>query len=172
MICLFPPLNNFANVHYVSLIAIYACMQLSTKYYLTCCVHAVGFFYLCIQFTDFILFVLLAAIWTDILQIRGKGLSSLFALGGAGTFALTFASQDLVKKVLNGLALSATDAFHVGDSILLGDGEYMNMYTDKDIYNTTHNLYIVFSHVTCIFCIHRNFWYCHECGLAHYRYKR
>ena len=52
-------------------------------------------------------------------------MSSIFALGGAGTLALTLACQDLAKKALNGLALSASDAFRVGDSILLGDGEEM-----------------------------------------------
>ena len=68
----------------------------------------------------------MSLIWIDILKIkRGNGLSSIFALGGAGTLALTLACQDLAKKALNGLALSASDAFRVGDSILLGDGEEM-----------------------------------------------
>ena len=63
-------------------------------------------------------------IWVDILKIkRGTGLSSIFALGGAGTFTITLASQDLARRALNGLALAAADTFHVGDSILLGDGE-------------------------------------------------
>ncbi len=67
---------------------------------------------------------MLALIWTDILKInRGHGLSSIFALGGFGTFTLTLACQDLAKRALNGLALSASDSFQVGDSILLGDGE-------------------------------------------------
>jgi len=76
------------------------------------------------KISDFFMFGILAFIWIDILGIkRGNGLSSIFALGGAGTFALTFASQDIAKRMINGLALSASDAFQVGDSILLGDGK-------------------------------------------------
>ena len=76
------------------------------------------------KISDFFMFGILAFIWIDILGIKpGNGLSSIFALGGAGTFALTFASQDIAKRMINGLALSASDAFQVGDSILLGDGE-------------------------------------------------
>ena len=75
------------------------------------------------KISDFFTFLILAFIWSDILKVkRGNGLSSIFALSGAGTFAITLASQDLVKRMLNGLALSASDAFNVGDSILLGDG--------------------------------------------------
>lgn len=78
---------------------------------------------MCDKVSDFFLFGVLSLIWIDILKIkRGNGLSSIFALGGAGTLALTLACQDLAKKALNGLALSASDAFRVGDSILLGDG--------------------------------------------------
>lgn len=69
------------------------------------------------------MFGILAVIWVDILKIKSKGLSSMFALGGAGTFALTLASQDLAKRALNGVAIAASDIFHVGDSILLGDGK-------------------------------------------------
>lgn len=75
------------------------------------------------KISDFFLFVILGLVWVDILNIkRGAGLSSIFALGGAGTFALTLAAQDIVKGMLNGVALAASDAFSVGDSILLGDG--------------------------------------------------
>mmetsp|Transcript_29985 Transcript_29985/g.57326 ORF Transcript_29985/g.57326 Transcript_29985/m.57326 type:complete len:370 (+) Transcript_29985:125-1234(+) len=73
--------------------------------------------------TDFFLFGILALIWIDILEIkRGNGLSSIFALGGASTFVITLACQDLAKKVLNGLAISTSDVFAVGDAIQLGDG--------------------------------------------------
>ncbi|KAL7545603.1 hypothetical protein ACHAWF_008961 [Thalassiosira exigua] len=71
----------------------------------------------------FFFFGIMALIWIDILGIKpGVGVNSIFALGGAGTFALTLATQDLAKKALNGLALSASDSFSVGDKILLGDG--------------------------------------------------
>ncbi len=74
--------------------------------------------------TDFFLFGILALIWIDILEIKpGNGLSSIFALGGASTFVITLACQDLAKKVLNGLAISTSDVFAVGDAIQLGDGE-------------------------------------------------
>lgn len=74
--------------------------------------------------TDFILFGLLAFLWIDILQIkRGNALSSIFALGGAGTLALTLAMQDVAKRVINGLAISTSEVFTVGDKIQLQDGE-------------------------------------------------
>jgi small-conductance mechanosensitive channel len=75
------------------------------------------------KISDFFGFGILALIWTDILKIKGHGLSSVFALGGFSTFTLTLASQDLAKRALNGLALSASDSFEVGDKIILGDGE-------------------------------------------------
>ena len=78
---------------------------------------------LLLQITDFFLFGILAFIWIDILNIkRGNALSSVFALGGAGTLALTLALQDLAKRVINSLAISTSDAFEVGDEIMLGDG--------------------------------------------------
>jgi len=61
------------------------------------------------KISDFFMFLILAFIWSDILNVkRGNGLSSIFAISGAGTFAITLASQDLVKRMLNGLALSAS----------------------------------------------------------------
>lgn len=73
--------------------------------------------------SDFFIFGILAMIWIDILKIkRGAGLSSIFALSGAGTLTLTLATQDLVKKALGGLALASSDKFSIGDNIVLGDG--------------------------------------------------
>jgi small-conductance mechanosensitive channel len=73
--------------------------------------------------SDFFIFGILAMIWIDILKIkRGAGLSSIFALSGAGTLTLTLATQDLVKKALGGLALASSDKFAIGDNIVLGDG--------------------------------------------------
>ena len=49
--------------------------------------------------SDVFLLIILAFIWMDILQIKiGKGLSSIFALGGVGTLVFTLAAQDLAKK--------------------------------------------------------------------------
>jgi small-conductance mechanosensitive channel len=57
------------------------------------------------KISDFFLFGILSLVWIDILKIkRGNGLSSIFALGGAGTLAFTLACQDLAKKAINGLA--------------------------------------------------------------------
>jgi len=75
------------------------------------------------KISDFFIFGILAMIWIDILKIkRGAGLSSVFALSGAGTLTLTLATQDLAKKALGGLALASSDKFAIGDNIALGDG--------------------------------------------------
>ena len=76
------------------------------------------------KISDVFLSMILALVYLDVLKIKvGSGLSSIFALGGAGTFVFTLACQDLAKNALNGFALSASDSFQVGDSIVLGDGE-------------------------------------------------
>ena len=73
--------------------------------------------------SDFFIFGVLGMVWIDILKIkRGAGLSSIFALSGAGTLTLSLALQDIVKKSLGGLALSTSEKFAIGDNIVLGDG--------------------------------------------------
>ncbi len=73
--------------------------------------------------SDFFIFGILAMVWIDILNIKtGAGLSSIFALSGFSTLTLTFATQDIVKKALGGLALASSDNFAIGDNIVLGDG--------------------------------------------------
>lgn len=75
------------------------------------------------KISDFFIFGILSMIWIDILKIkRGAGLSSIFALSGAGTLTLTLATQDLAKKAFGGLALATSDNFAIGDNIVLGDG--------------------------------------------------
>ncbi len=75
------------------------------------------------KLSDFFIFGILATVWIDILNIKtGAGLSSIFALSGAGTLTLTFATQDILKKALGGLALASSDNFAIGDNIVLGDG--------------------------------------------------
>lgn len=72
--------------------------------------------------SDFFIFGVLATVWIDILKIKpGAGLSSIFALSGAGTLTLTLATQDIAKKALGGLALASSDNFAIGDNIVLGD---------------------------------------------------
>lgn len=116
-----------------------------------------------LQITDFFLFAILALIWTDILNIKGNSLKSIFALGSAGTFVLTLAVQDMAKKALNGFSLSATDAFRVGDSIVLGDGEETNLWSFLlyllSLLLITHEL-LVFSY--------RNIGDCYRYGMAKY----
>lgn len=73
--------------------------------------------------SDLLGYGVLALVWIDILKINtGKGLQSLLALGSAGTLAVTLGCQDLAKRWLNGLSLAASDAFNVGEYIMLGDG--------------------------------------------------
>lgn len=73
--------------------------------------------------SDFFIFGVLGMVWIDILKVkRGAGLSSIFALSGAGTLTLSLALQDIVKKSLGGLALSTSEKFAIGDNIVLGDG--------------------------------------------------
>lgn len=98
--------------------------------------------------SDFFLFGVLALTWIDILNIkRGNGISSIFALGGAGTLAFTLACQDLAKKALNGLAISTSEVFSVGDHILLGDGESHQMTIQYNMET------LVFIYLCRVFCL-------------------
>ena len=72
------------------------------------------------KLSDFFLILVLVTLYGSVLNLRfGSG---AFALGSAGTLVISLAVQDLVKRMVNGLMLSASDAFTVGDNILLGDG--------------------------------------------------
>lgn len=99
------------------------------------------------KISDFFGFGVLALIWIDILKIKGgHGLSSIFALGGFSTFTLTLACQDVAKRALNGLALSASDSFSVGDEILLGDGELKVTIGSSCITtSSTHDIVLTYS---------------------------
>lgn len=72
------------------------------------------------KLSDFFLILVLVTLYGNVLNLRfGSG---AFALGSAGTLVISLSVQDLVKRMVNGLMLSASDAFTVGDSIILGDG--------------------------------------------------
>jgi small-conductance mechanosensitive channel len=49
-------------------------------------------------------------------------LQSVFAAGGVGALIFSLASKDLAEQIVGGFAISAWDAFDVGDDIRLGDG--------------------------------------------------
>ncbi len=48
-------------------------------------------------------------------------LASLFAFGSLGTLVLSLMNQNLFSQIVSGLLLSASDKFHVGDWIRIGD---------------------------------------------------
>ena len=125
-----------------------------------------------LQVSDFFTFGILALIWTDILDIKsGKGLSSIFALGGASTLALTLGTQDLAKRALNGLALSASDSFYVGDNIRLGDGEGTRCRGAWDVTVVVAANYRSHSCAVAVFSCHvrRNVGVRDQRGVAQYR---
>ena len=51
----------------------------------------------------------------------GIALSSLFAFGGVSTLVISLASKDLASQLINGIALSASDNFQEGESVIFGD---------------------------------------------------
>ena len=60
----------------------------------------------------------------DILCVKtGRAMSSVFALGSVGTLVLSLASKDIAANFVSGLALSASDKFHIGEEVRIG-GEY------------------------------------------------
>ncbi|GAX16700.1 hypothetical protein FisN_21Hh141 [Fistulifera solaris] len=59
-----------------------------------------------------------------ILQVKmGIAMSSLFALGSAGTLAIGLASQGIAKSVINGLLLVSSDRIYEGDYVRFGNGK-------------------------------------------------
>lgn len=70
-----------------------------------------------------LIIVLTSILCLDFLSIEtGVALNSLFAFGSIWTLVFSLASKDLAAQFLSALALSATDKFHEGETILLGDG--------------------------------------------------
>lgn len=59
-----------------------------------------------------------------ILQVKmGIAMSSLFALGSAGTLAIGLASQGIAKSIINGLLLVSSDRIYEGDYVRFGNGK-------------------------------------------------
>lgn len=58
----------------------------------------------------------------DILSVKtGRAVSSVFALGSVGTLVISLASKDIAANFVSGLALSASDKFHVGEEVRIGN---------------------------------------------------
>ena len=63
-----------------------------------------------------------AMIIIDILELSGLGIRSAFALGSAGTLAITLGTQTLVSHIVSGFTLTTSNRFYVGDFVKLGSG--------------------------------------------------
>lgn len=74
------------------------------------------------KITDLIMVAIGAFFLIDLLQINtGITLKSFFAVGGAGTVLVSFASKDLAMAVVSGLALQASDKMFEGDLVKVKD---------------------------------------------------
>lgn len=87
----------------------------------------------------------------------GKALNSILALGGAGTLVFTLALQDMAQKALCGLLLAASNAFAVGDYVVLGDkkeqmcGYVTNIgWLNSEIRGKTQKDACLISHFICL----------------------
>jgi small-conductance mechanosensitive channel len=63
-----------------------------------------------------------AMVIIDILELSGLGIRSAFALGSAGTLALTLGTQTLVKHMVSGFTMTTSNSFYVGDVVKFGHG--------------------------------------------------
>mmetsp|Transcript_5030 Transcript_5030/g.6506 ORF Transcript_5030/g.6506 Transcript_5030/m.6506 type:complete len:472 (+) Transcript_5030:97-1512(+) len=74
------------------------------------------------KISDIILFAACGFLLIDILNLQpGVALKSFFAVGGAGTVLISFASKDVAMAMASGLALQASDKMFEGDLIKCGD---------------------------------------------------
>jgi len=72
---------------------------------------------------DGIIFALLFVKILDYLSIAtGMALGSVFAVGTTGGLIVSLSSQEIAKGVMNGLEMTASDRFNVGDNVHFGDG--------------------------------------------------
>ncbi len=58
----------------------------------------------------------------DILELSGLGIRSAFALGSAGTLAITLGTQTLVQHIVCGFTMNTSNRFYVGDVVKFGLG--------------------------------------------------
>jgi small-conductance mechanosensitive channel len=63
-----------------------------------------------------------AMIIIDILELSGLGIRSAFALGSAGTLAITLGTQSLVHHIVSGFTMTTSNRFYVGDFVQLSKG--------------------------------------------------
>jgi small-conductance mechanosensitive channel len=61
-----------------------------------------------------------AMVIIDILELSGLGIRSAFALGSAGTLALTLGTQTLVQHMVSGFTMTTSNRFYVGDFVKFG----------------------------------------------------
>jgi small-conductance mechanosensitive channel len=61
-----------------------------------------------------------AMIIIDILELSGLGIRSAFALGSAGTLAITLGTQTLVTHIVSGFTMTTSNRFYVGDLVKFG----------------------------------------------------
>jgi small-conductance mechanosensitive channel len=64
-----------------------------------------------------------AMVIIDILELSGLGIRSAFALGSAGTLALTLGTQTLVQHMVSGFTMTTSNRFYVGDFVKFGHGD-------------------------------------------------
>mmetsp|Transcript_34976 Transcript_34976/g.76507 ORF Transcript_34976/g.76507 Transcript_34976/m.76507 type:complete len:449 (+) Transcript_34976:251-1597(+) len=82
-----------------------------------------GKFFLYNRIFDILITIGAALRIADAFQIsKSNTFGRFFALGSVGTLVLSLASKGIAEQFVGGLALSTTDKFYDGDSILLGDG--------------------------------------------------
>jgi small-conductance mechanosensitive channel len=63
-----------------------------------------------------------AMVIIDILELSGLGVRSAFALGSAGTLAVTLGTQSLVGHIVSGFTMTTSNRFYVGDYVQLSKG--------------------------------------------------
>jgi small-conductance mechanosensitive channel len=63
-----------------------------------------------------------AMVIIDIMELSGLGIRSAFALGSAGTLALTLGTQTLVQHMVSGFTMTTSNRFYVGDFVKFGHG--------------------------------------------------
>lgn len=72
---------------------------------------------------DFAIWGTFVAILLDVLNVKaGMFLNSFFAVGGAGTLVLSFASKDMAMQFVSGFALQASDKVYEGEEVQFGNG--------------------------------------------------
>ena len=61
----------------------------------------------------------------DILSVKaGRAVNSVFAIGSVGTLVISLASKDIAANFVSGLALSASDKFHEGENVRIGNDHH------------------------------------------------